>query len=344
MKRLNSTDIARLAGVSRSTVSRVINQYPNVPEETRRRVMEVIKEHHYYPQFSGQLLSGMKSKTIGLFWLTRFSIAPDALSSSYFMHIVDAATESGYMVLSCILSDLTDKKNVQFVRRVFLEGRIDAGIFVGVHNDDPLLRELIDMGMTVGVFDYQQSGDHNPNCITANFERNSGEKAVDHLVSMGHTRIGTIHGELDRLSCSDRHASFLRGMEKHGLPMRDAWIVQGGITYSSGYQAGQQLLANCGDDLPTAIFAANDSVAFGLYQALREANLRVPEDISVVGVDGHVNAEHSNPPLTTISFNFREMFFSLVARVIDQIEQNGCDAPDVFFPGQLTERESCRKI
>lgn len=344
MKRLNSTDIARLAGVSRSTVSRVINNYPNVPEETRRRVMDVIKQNHYYPQLSGQLLSGMKSKTIGLFWLSRSSIAMDALSSSYFMHIVDAATEHGYMVLSCILDDLTDKKNIQFVRRVYMEGRIDAGIFVGAGSNDPLLSELLEMGMIVGAFDYRHLGEPSPNCITVNFERNSGEKAVDYLCSLGHRRIAAIDGDMNRLSCVDRHESFMRGMSQHGLTIRSEWLTYGGITSTSGYTAAKRLLEDCRGDLPTAIFANNDSVAFGVYRACQELGLRIPEDLSVIGVDGHLNAAHITPALTTIGFDFRSMFRSLVSRVIATLEQREDVVQTEYGAGTLLERSSCRRL
>ena len=110
MKRTNSSDIARMAGVSRSTVSRVINNYSNVPENTRRKVMQVIKENNYYPQLSGQILAGMKQKTIGIFWAGSNSLASDSLSSSYFMHMLDAAKDRGYLVLACIF----EKGKLQF--------------------------------------------------------------------------------------------------------------------------------------------------------------------------------------------------------------------------------------
>lgn len=110
VKQVNSNDIARLAGVSRSTVSRVINGYSNVPEETRKKVMKVIKENHYYPLLSGRLLAGKQTKTLGLFWIGNASIAKDHLTSSYFMHMIDAAARRDYLVLSCIIPNVTDKK------------------------------------------------------------------------------------------------------------------------------------------------------------------------------------------------------------------------------------------
>lgn len=343
MKRLNSSDIARLAGVSRSTVSRVINNYPNVPEETRKRVMQVIKENHYYPQVCGQMLNGMKKKTIGLFWVSRAAIAQDTLSSSYFMHIIDAATAHGYLVLSCILEDLTEPKNVQFARKVFMEGRIDAGVFFGVNNNEPLLAELIQAGEIVGVFDHEVQDPSAANCVEVNFERDSGEKAIDYLYSLGHRRIAVIDGGVNRVSCRDRRESALRALKKHGIELPEGWMVDGGITQRTGYAATRQLLENCGSDLPTAIFANNDAVAFGVYRALNEAGLRIPQDISVIGVDGHINGEHTQPPLTTITFDFKHMFSDLVSRVVSTIEQAEDVPQTVYIEGKLTERASCRR-
>ena len=344
MKRINSNDIARLAGVSRSTVSRVINGYSNVPDETREKVMKVIKEHHYYPQLSGQLLTGMTTKTIGLFWFGPSTFTRDPLTSSYFMHIIDAATQRGYLVLSCVLENLTDKKNVNYVRKIFMEGRIDAGIFVGVNNNEPLIDELVDADKIVGLFDYFHENEDKPNKLSVNFNPASAEQTVDYLYSLGHRKIAVIDGDFTRRSCVQRHESYLRGMMKHNLPIKNKWQAYGGIYQSTGYRAAKEMLSACMDDLPTAICANNDPVAFGVYKACAELGLRIPEDISVVGNDGHPNSRHAVPPLTTSEFNFREMFFSLTNRVIDTIEEKENVPLTEFIPSAFVERASCKTI
>lgn len=344
MKRINSNDIAKLAGVSRSTVSRVLNGYANVPEETRNKVMKIVKENHYYPQLSGQLLTGMNTKTIGLFWFGRSAIAHDSLTSSYFMHIIDAAAQRGYLVLSCILENLTDKKNINYIRKIFMEGRIDAGIFVGTSNTEPLVDELASLDKIVGMFDYYHENENDPRKISVNFDRNSGESTIDYLYSLGHRKIAIIDGDLSRLSCIHRHESYMRGLIKHNLPIQNKWMSYGGIVQQSGYEAAKKMLSECMDDLPTAVCANNDGVAFGVYQACKELGLRIPEDISVVGADGHQNGLYCDPPLTTYAFDFREMFASLVNRVIDTVEQKENVPQSEFIDSFLVERASCRRI
>jgi LacI family transcriptional regulator len=344
MKKITSNDIAKLAGVSRSTVSRVINGYSNVPPETRKAVMKVIKENHYYPQLSGQLLSGKQTKTIGFFWAAYETIAISPLSSSYFVNIIEAASSRGYLVLTCIMNNFTDKENANYIRKIFMEGRIDAGIFVGADNNNPLIEELVGLGKIVGLFDYYREGENIPNRITVNFERSSGERAIDYLYKLGHRKIGIIDGNMRRISSTQRHESYLRGMIKYNLTLENKWLCYGGITEASGYESAKTLLENSHGDYPTAICATNDAVAFGVYKACKEMGLRIPEDISIVGNDGDINGEHSNPPLTTVSFDFKMMFNSLVSRVIDTINKIEDVETDVFIPGTFIERESCRRI
>ena len=343
MKKLTSNDIAKLAGVSRSTVSRVINGYDNVPEETRKKVMKVIKDNNYYPLLSGQLLTGKKTKTIGLFWLGR-SIAHDSLTSSYFMHVIDAATDQGYLVLSCVLDNLTDKENINFVKKTFMEGRIDAGIFVGTTNNEPLIDHLISLDKIVGLFDFYRENETVSNRFSVNFDRDTGEKAIDYLYGLGHRKIAIIDGDLRRLSCIHRRESYIRGLIKHNLPMQAKWMAFGGIVTDTAYPVAKEMLENCMDDLPTAIAVNNDSAAFGVLAACEELGLRVPEDISVIGADGHEKGIYSNPPLTTFLYDFNHMFSSLVNRVIDAVEEREDIAPSEFIPGTLLERASCRRI
>lgn len=344
VKKLGSKDIAKLAGVSRSTVSRVINNYPNVPDSTRQSVMKVIRENHYFPQVSGQLLSGMPSRTIGLFWLSKSAIAKDSLSSQYFVSIVDAAAARGYLVLSCIEESLSDAKSADNIRKIFMSGRIDAGIFIGAENGEPLVEELVALGRIVGLFDYFLAASPSANRLTVNFERNSGARAIDFLCDMGHRDIAVIYGDLKRFSSANRHESCLQAMRKRGLEIRRELITDGGITVKSGYEAAIKMLKACGGRYPTAVYANNDAVAFGVYRAAEELGLRVPEDISVIGSDGHSHGEDTKPPLTTIGFDFDKMFVSLVNRVVDTVEKRETYIVDEFFWGNLINRESVKRL
>ncbi len=342
-KRINSMEIARLAGVSRSTVSRVINGYENVPEETRERVMKVINEQNYYPQLSGQLLVGKGTRTIGFFWVSGGSIANDLQCSAFFVHVTEIAAALGYLVLTCIVKNLRDEDNIQWIKRIFMQGRVDAGIFIGVNNNEPLIEELLGCGRIVGIFDMHRPDLTVPNLVTVNFEENTGEKAIDLVCGMGHRRIAVLDGNMNRYSSVRRHESFMRGLQKHRIEIRREWMRYADVTEDGGYQATRELLA-CGGELPTVICANNDSAAFGAYRALAEAGVPVPERISVVGIDGHEGGKLTQPTLTTFAFDFERLFRSLVSRTISVVEGRA-DVPQTeFFESTLVERNSCRRI
>ncbi len=340
MKRVSSMDIARLAGVSRSTVSRVMNGYSNVPEETYNRVMRVVREQHYYPQLSGRQLSGKGSNTLGLFWIGEPKLSEAQFSSNMFMIMVDAAAQRNFLTLAAIVPNLAEEKYANHVRRIFSEGRIDAGIFIGASNAEPLMDELPEKGYIIGIHDYFREDETQARRLSVNYDRNSGEQIIDYLYSLGHRKIAILTGDLTRQSCLDRYSSFLRGMIRHNLPLRNQWMAYGGFLEEPGYQGAKQMLSACMNDLPTAICANNDSAAMGAYRACAELGLRIPEDISVFGTDDGPGASLLTPPLSTFAIDTRKMFSSLVNRVIDTLEGKENVAQTDFIQGTLLPRGS----
>lgn len=343
MKKLNSAEIAKLAGVSRSTVSRVVNGYSNVPDETRERVMKIINEHEYYPLLSGQLLAGKKTGTLGFFWIASGTIANDIQCSAFFVHVTEIAAELGYLVLTCIVKNLRDEENINWIKRIFMQGRVDAGIFIGVNNNEPLIEELISRGKIVGIFDHYRPERNEPNRISVNFEVETGEKVIDYVCGLGHEKIAVIDGNMNRFSCAKRHEGFIKGLQAHNIEIRREWMYYGDVTEWGGYDAAKELLSNC-TEYPTMICANNDAAAFGVYKALEEANILIPDRISVIGIDGHEGAKLVTPRLTSFAFDFEKIFFSLVSRTIAAVEQKQNVPSTEFFPSRLVERESCRKI
>ena len=344
MNNLTSKDIAALAGVSRSTVSRVVNGYSNVPEETRKKVMEVIKEHHYYPQLSGQLLKGMRTRTIGIFWIGDAYFSTNPLLANYLLSIIDACTKRGYLVLTCLQKDIDAEGTRNFIRKTFIEKRIDAGIFIGIDNNEHLIDQLAESGQFVGLFDFFHKNEDVPNRFTVNLHGSTAELSVDYLYKLGHRKIAVIDGDLSRISCFNRHESYLRGLRKHNLPIRNKWLAYGGLNTMTGYESALTMLRACEGDRPTAVCAHNDAVALGVYRACVELGLKIPEDISVIGTDGCPSGEISAPPLTTFAFDFSAVFSSLVNRLIDAVEAKDNIPADEVFQGYLIERASCRRI
>ncbi|MBW7458980.1 LacI family DNA-binding transcriptional regulator [Paenibacillus sepulcri] len=341
---INSVEIARLAGVSRSTVSRVINNYANVPPKTREKVMKVIQQYNYFPNASAQVLAGKRARTIGLFLIAPGHVSSDMLVNRMIVSVIEDVSAYGYYVLTHIIRDASDQETVRNVKEIFFQRRIDGGIFIGAANREPFIEELIAEGFIVGVVDQQHPEIPQSNRIVANFNNDSGMKqAVAYLTGLGHTRIGVINGDMNRLSGPTKYEGFLKAMQLCGLQVNQDWVLDGSFHEESGYEAIYSFLRKNGER-PTAIIAANDSVAFGAIRALKEHGLQVPEDISVIGFDDHALSEKHHPPLTTIRVDFSDMLKQLTSILIGKIEQPTDDVKQITLECSLVVRDSCRRV
>jgi LacI family transcriptional regulator len=341
---IKSIEIAKLAGVSRSTVSRVINNYSNVPIKTREKVMKVIQQYDYFPNVSAQVLAGKKTRTIGLFLIEAGdSVSSDILTNMLIVSVIEHASSYGYYVLTHIIRDANDLVTIKNVKEIFYQRRIEGGIFIGSASKEPFIEKLIAEGFIVGVVD--QEKDHmQPNRIISNFDNYSGMKqAVDYLSNLGHTQIGVINGDLNRLSGQTKYEGFLKAMDSCGLHVNQDWVLAGDFNEVSGYHAIHSLLLKKGER-PTAIIAANDSVAFGAIRALKENGLQVPVDMSIIGFDDHPLSEKHHPALTTIQVEFSDMLKQLTAILIGKIEQDSFDFSQITVDCKLVVRDSCTKI
>ena len=343
MKReVNSTEIARLAGVSRSTVSRVINGYKNVPQQTHDKVMRIIEEYRYVPNHSAQVLKGKPTRTLGLFWVARGRIAEDFLAEFIIVSIIENAAAMGYHILTCVVPNLTDAAHVRTVRELYQQRRIDGGIFIGLNQEEPFIDELSEEGFVLGLFDAQPAAQAERNRVVVNFDHETAIQAVQHLHALGHRHIGLINGDLLRYSGLQKYNGFLEGLQRCKLPLEPAWVEYNNFSEASGREAMRAILARC-ETLPTAFCCANDSIAFGVIAALREADYRIPEDISVIGIDDHMRSAGFQPPLSTFHVDFDAMLSTLTRKVID-VSRGEADGETIVFPGTLVMRQSVRQV
>ncbi|QJD87712.1 LacI family DNA-binding transcriptional regulator [Cohnella herbarum] len=342
--KMKSEEIARIAGVSRSTVSRVINNYSNVPAETRDKVMKVIRDYNYFPSVSAQVLAGKPVRTLGLFLIEPGNVSSDSLTNMLLVSVIENASELGYYILTNIIRDITNTDTVSSVKEMFIQNRIDGGIFIGAAIREPLIDELTAEGYIVGVFDQRQLEYSQPNRIVANFNNDSGMKqSLAYLTGLGHTRIGVINGDMKRLSGQTKYEGFQKAMRMCNLDINPDWVLPGDFHERGGYVAMNTLL-NKTSDLPTAIIAANDSVAFGAIRAIKEHGMNVPEDMSIIGFDDHLLSEKYHPALTTIRIDFNEMLRKLTTDVIVKIEKGTTDVIEITIECSLIVRDSCRRI
>ncbi|MEU4678987.1 LacI family DNA-binding transcriptional regulator [Micromonospora sp. NPDC023737] len=284
-------DVARLAGVSHQTVSRVINGAPSIRQETRQRVLEAIERLGYRPNIAARALVRGRSGMIGIIGTARTLFGPTSIHRS----VEDAARAAGYFATSVSLSEVTLHALIDATEHLMRVGV--EGVVMIASNDEAL--DVVRMTRT-GVPFVVVEGDLSRATVTVGVDQVLGARlATDHLLQLGHREIVHVSGPLDWAEARARIEGWRRTMTEAGL--RPPEPVQGDWSAHSGYVAGLRICEMRGT---TAVFAANDQMAIGVLRALHERGRRVPQDISLAGFDDVPEAAYLVPPLTTIQQDF----------------------------------------
>lgn len=342
---MNSKQIAELAGVSRSTVSRVINNYSNVPEETRKRVLEVVEKYKYVPQASARILAGSESKVIGLFMIDKKSDTKGlkVSMSPYFLPflsgVIDTANQKGYNVLVSVISN---DEGYDSSYEIFENKTISGGIFIGQLNGREIDKIISKGYKTVLIDRSEDSMKKYPNSVIINSDNLGGAyQATQYLIRLGHRKIAHVSGYPGQLSTIERIEGYKKALSDHQIAFDSSLLVKGNFMTGGGYAATRKLLQQSS---PTAIFYANDGMALGGIRAICESGRKVPDDISVVGFDDIEGAAYCQPALTTVRQPLREMSANSVNTLISFIQNGTSFFAHYVMPVQLIERQSCRKI
>jgi DNA-binding LacI/PurR family transcriptional regulator len=306
----NIRDVAREAGVSYQTVSRVLNDSPRLRPETRQRVMEVIEQLGYRPNQAARALVTSKSKVIGVLVASR-AAAYGAQTILY--AIEDAAREAGYTL--AIATTASDDRSVRSALDQ-LEGQSVRAVAV-VAPQARVFDLLRSTPLRVPYVLLDPDRRDLPHSISVDqFE--GARLATRHLIELGHRRIIHLAGPQDWIEAEARMQGYLREVADAELNVRPP--VLGDWTAEFGYRAGLELVAR--EDF-TAVFCSNDSMALGLLHAFSDAGVRVPHDVSVVGFDDIPEAAHYLPPLTTIRQNFAEIGRRSIDRLLADLGEGG---------------------
>jgi LacI family transcriptional regulator len=315
MTRVTIGDVARIVGTSKKTISRVLNNEPNVSESMRQRVLSAIATLNYRPLTSARSLATNRSFMIGLLY--------DNLSPSYIMEVqagvLEACEARHYsMMVQPLVSTAADF--VERVEDILSRHQPDGLILTPPITDHP---QLLDCLRKHGLPFASIAPRHPENCIGVMLhEREAAAAMVEHLVSLGHRRIAHILGDPEHGAGIWRLAGYRDGLKRAGLEEDPMYMVQGRFSFESGVAAMRQLLAL--KQRPSAVFAADDDMAIGAIWAAAEAGVSVPRDISICGFDDTMIATQVWPPLTTIHQPVREMgrraTQELLLRVLDKGE------------------------
>lgn len=350
---MRSEDIAKLAGVSRSTVSRVINNYSNVPAKTREKIMKIIEEYQYEPNTSARVLAGKSTNTIGLFVVsTAEKHNPNRIyQNNYFAPFVDALVDTanaiGYYVL---IHTIFSEDDFLKVKQAFQQKRIDGGIIVGTENNMAMARVIADLDVPFVLIDYdiaellENRLDRNNLAVINSKDFEGAAWAVEHLITLGHRDIAFISGRQNTYSGRQRYDAYVTTMVKHELQVDDRFILSGDFLRGKAYQEVKKLLQGDKASWPTAIFSANDEMALGAMDACKELGIMIPEDLSLIGFDDIPVASQLNPSLTSVSLPIYEMSKKAAHSLVDMCVKGSTSFSTISFTTQLMIRETCRKL
>lgn len=299
MTRTTIDDVASAAGVSIKTVSRVVNQEPNVSEKTRAKVLEVVKRLDYRPNVAARSLASKRSYFIGLLY--------DNPSPNYVIDVQQGVLNRCEAAGFNLMIHPCDSRNKNFksdtlamLKRSHVDGVILTSPLAELEDINALLAEQsipcvrIGLSESYGAFSGVYCDD-----------RRAVFEMTNYLIAAGHTRIGFVQGLITHNSTEERFAGFMTAMQSHGLTVEDELVVRGEFDFESGKACGKQLLSL--QNPPTAIFASNDDMASGIIVAAHQLGLSIPNDISVVGFDDSPLASQMYPALTTVQQPIRDM-------------------------------------
>lgn len=313
MKRVTMSDVARQAGVSKSTVSHVLNDTRYVAEETKQRVLEAIEDLHYRPSKVARSLASQRTNTVGLL----ISDVGNPFYHQVILGVEDIALKHDYSVF--LFNASYDLERSQRYILSMIDRRVDGVMFMSSRLSDALIEELAEHQVPAIVLDWEEPRLGDIAAITLDFETGLRE-AVEHLLSLGHRHFAHVSGPLDLWTARQRRDMYLSILEENGIDPAGVPVVESNLRTDGGRRALRSLLDV--SPRPTAVFAANDLLALGVMWEAMQYGFQVPAELSIIGLDGIELSAEITPSLTTVALPRYEIGARAMTMLLDMIETN----------------------
>ena len=336
---MNISDIAKLAGVGVGTVSRVLNNHPDVKDKTREMVLEIINSSNYVPNNSARNLKKTHSNSIGV--LVRSVFNP------FFSEMIDEISKiivkSGYVMI-LQHNDYSEKDELFNVMSFVKERKLEGIIYLGCNLKEldqttfsniniPVVLASVNTVCNEGISNFSSVGIEN---------NKVGFDTTNYLINLGHKNIAIVLGVSDDIGVGrERFLGYLDALTKSNINFKEERVIYGNYSSRGAYKATLELLKN--DKDLTAIFCISDIMAMGVAKAVYDSGLKLGDDISLIGVDGMDVSEFNNPPITTVVQPRKEMAEISVELLLELISGK-CENKHVILETELVERDSCRSI
>lgn len=332
-------DVAKKAGVSVSVVSKTYNNYTDVKEETRQRILAVAKELNYTPNIAAKNLSSKKQTTVGLI---SSGILNDNEKDTNAFDTLKGVYKTIYksqFELSIYLTDSQEQQQKSYTQYC-RERNIGGAVLQGIRTDDPYYKELISSDVPCVVLDIMQETDNGLIGSVSIDNAQAAREMAAYLLACNHRDIAIMAGTEETYVNKERLRGVRMAFEEYGAVLRNEDILYGEFSEQQSYETARQRLAA---NRPTAFLCFSDLMAFGVMKAAQEAGLRIPEDLSVTGFDDLMVSSYIQPGLTTIGQDFTEIG-KTAAQLLLKLMDRTMERQHIYVPHQLVKRGSVRLI
>ncbi len=333
-------DVAALAGVSPSTVSRTCKNNPSISEETKERVRKAMAELGYEPNFQASNLASQNSRTIGIILPAS---AKEVYENSFYLEAIQGISHycNGRQYMTTIVTGQDEAEILDAVRSMSRSGKVDGFIILYSKKDDPVIDYLFNEGLLY-ILIGKATQYTNQTIYIDNDNLLAGREAAEYLYQLGHRRIAYLGSDSSLMFSADRKAGYQLALASHQLPVRPEYCVEVKNVSENNEEAIRGLLMQ--KDRPTAILVSDDILAVSLERVCLENHLAIPEDLSIISFNNSLFARLTSPQLTSIDIGAGQLGSEAASQIINHIENPNLLATKIIVPLRLIERDSCCKI
>lgn len=333
-------DVAALAGVSPSTVSRTCKNNPSISEETKERVRKAMAELGYEPNFQASNLASQNSRTIGIILPAS---AKEVYENSFYLEAIQGISHycNGRQYMTTIVTGQDEAEILDAVRSMSRSGKVDGFIILYSKKDDPVIDYLFNEGLLY-ILIGKATQYTNQTIYIDNDNLLAGREAAEYLYQLGHRRIAYLGSDSSLMFSADRKAGYQLALASHQLPVRPEYCVEVKNVSENNEEAIRGLLMQ--KDRPTAILVSDDILAVSLERVCLENHLAIPEDLSIISFNNSLFARLTSPQLTSIDIGAGQLGSEAASQIINHIENSNLLATKIIVPHHLIERDSCCKI
>ncbi|MBQ8688162.1 MAG: LacI family DNA-binding transcriptional regulator [Ruminococcus sp.] len=332
-------DVAALAGVSPSTVSRTCKNHPSISRETKERVRRAIEQLGYEPGFQAEQTEEPISRTIGMILPPSYR---ESFENAFYLEAIRGISQfcnqHGY--INTVITGQDDKEILGAVTAMVKSGKVDGFIVMYAKQNDPIAEYLYNEGLLYVVIGKAHKF-ANQTVYIDNDNVLAGQEATEYLIQLGHRRIAYLGSDSNLIFSADRKNGYQLALMQNGIPVEPRYIAE---TQFLPEELGMQIHDLLeGEDRPTAILVSDDLFAVALERACIEAGLSIPGDLSIISFNNSLMARLTSPPLTSIDINSVQLGYEAASQMINHIENPNLMATKIIVPHRLVERHSCRE-